>query len=124
MSNPCFPRPIDESGQRRIAPTDISQFIRLGGVQIELLDYASPGTFGEPHHRRNHLGLTHLSFWVDDVEARALELERCGGTILQGTRNPADDASVRILFLADPDGTRVELMAPVARGGDAAPTTG
>jgi catechol 2,3-dioxygenase-like lactoylglutathione lyase family enzyme len=102
---------------RQIAEVDppvdvVSQFIRLGGVQIELLDYASPGTIGEPHHRRNHLGLTHLSFWVDDVEARALALERLGGTILQDTRNPSEDTSVRILFLADPDGTRVELMAP------------
>ena len=29
MSNSRFPRPIDPDGQRKIAPTDISQFIRL-----------------------------------------------------------------------------------------------
>jgi hypothetical protein len=29
MSNSLFPRPIDHDGQRKIAPTDISQFIRL-----------------------------------------------------------------------------------------------
>ncbi len=29
MSNAQFPRPIDPDGQRKIAPTDISQFIRL-----------------------------------------------------------------------------------------------
>ncbi len=100
------------------APVDvISQFIRLEGLRIELLDYTSPGTFGTPHTRRNHLGLTHLSFVVDDVEARALELEAVGGTILQDTRNPPDDETLRILFVADPDGNRVELMAFPEGGG-------
>jgi catechol 2,3-dioxygenase-like lactoylglutathione lyase family enzyme len=93
-------------------PVDvISQFINLGGLTIELLDYVSPGTFGAPHHRRNQLGLTHLSFIVDDVEARARELERAGGTILPDTRNDPGDPSIRILFVADPDGNRVELMS-------------
>jgi glyoxylase I family protein len=101
---------------RQIAEVDppvevISQFIHLGGQRIELLDYASPGPFGQPHVRRNHLGLTHLSFIVDDVEAGARHLEMVGGTILQDTRNPAEDESLRILFVADPDGNRVELMA-------------
>jgi glyoxylase I family protein len=81
------------------------------GQRIELLDYASPGPFGQPHVPRNHLGLTHLSFIVDDVEAGARHLETVGGTILQDTRNPAEDESLRILFVADPDGNRVELMA-------------
>jgi glyoxylase I family protein len=100
------------------APVDlISQFIRLEGLRIELLDYTSPGTFGTPHSRRNHLGLTHLSFVVDDVEARARELEAAGGTILQDTRNPPDDETLRILFVADPDGNRVELMAFPEGGG-------
>lgn len=95
------------------APVDVTaQFIMLGTLEIELLYYASPGTIGQPHQRRNHLGLTHLSFVVDDVEASALELEALGGTILQDTRNDTDDPEAeRILFLADPDGTRVELMS-------------
>jgi catechol 2,3-dioxygenase-like lactoylglutathione lyase family enzyme len=93
-------------------PVDVvSQFIHLGGLTIELLDYASPGTFGTPHHRRNQLGLTHLSFIVDDVEARALDLEAAGGTILQDTRNDPADPTLRILFVGDPDGNRIELMS-------------
>src|SRR5271156_1588806 len=64
-------------------PVDVTaQFIRLGALEIELLYYAAPGAFGTPVNRRNHLGLTHLSFVVDDVEARALELEAVGGVIL------------------------------------------
>jgi catechol 2,3-dioxygenase-like lactoylglutathione lyase family enzyme len=102
---------------RQIAEVDppvdvVAQFIVLGALELELLHYASPGTIGRPHERRNHLGLTHLSFVVDDVERRALELEALGGTILQDTRNPTEDPeSERILFVADPDGTRVELMS-------------
>jgi catechol 2,3-dioxygenase-like lactoylglutathione lyase family enzyme len=94
-------------------PVDVvAQFIQLGALEIELLAYASPGVTGEPSRRRNQLGLTHLSFVVDDVEARALELEAAGGTILPETRNDTTDPSTeRILFVADPDGTRIELMA-------------
>jgi glyoxylase I family protein len=94
-------------------PVDVTaQFIRLGALEIELLHYVSPGAFGTPVTRRNHLGLTHLSFVVDDVEARAVELEAVGGVILHETRNDTSDPkSERILFVADPDGTRVELMS-------------
>ena len=66
---------------------------------------------GQPSTRRNHLGLTHLSFIVEDVDAAAMELEQYGGTIIEGTRSGQDEPrSVQIVFLADPDGTRVELM--------------
>jgi lactoylglutathione lyase len=76
-----------------------------------LLHYASPGCFGRPAHRRNQLGITHFSFVVDDVDAAAADLERFGGTIVAGTRSGQQDPdAVQIVFLADPDGTRVELM--------------
>jgi predicted enzyme related to lactoylglutathione lyase len=75
------------------------------------LHYRSPGVFGTPSNRRNQLGLTHLSFVVDDVDAAAAELVTYGGTIVAGTRSGQDDPdSVQIIFVADPDGTRVELM--------------
>jgi catechol 2,3-dioxygenase-like lactoylglutathione lyase family enzyme len=101
---------------RQIAEVDppcdfTSFFIQKDGLRIELLDYRSPGVFGEPSNRRNHLGLTHLSFVVDDVDAAARELEAFGGTIVEGTRSGQHDPDmVQIIFLADPDGTRVELM--------------
>jgi hypothetical protein len=48
---------------------------------------------------------------VEDVDAAAAELEQFGGRILEGTRSGQDDpAAVQIIFLEDPDGTRVELM--------------
>ena len=101
---------------RPIAEVDLpcsltSYFIQKDGLRVELLDYHSPGVIGHPSNRRNHLGLTHLSFVVDDVDAAARELEEYGGTIIEGTRSGQHDPStVQIVFLADPDGTRVELM--------------
>ena len=101
-------RPIAEIGP----PVDlIAQFVRLGDVNIELLGFTTPSPTGRPSDRRNQLGLTHLSFRVDDVDRRARELEALGGTVLHDTRFGAGDpAAEQILYVADPDGTRVELM--------------
>ena len=52
-----------------------SQFLRRDGASIELLHYGSPGTVGSAERRPvNQLGLTHLCFRVDDVEAVASRL--------------------------------------------------
>jgi glyoxylase I family protein len=101
-------RPIAEVD----APCHLTSFfIQKDGLRVELLHYRSPGVIGTPSTRRNHLGLTHLSFVVEDVDAAARELEGYGGTIVEGTRSGQDDpTSVQIIFVADPDGTRVELM--------------
>ncbi len=92
-------------------PRDVvltSQFIRREGLAIELLHYESPGTHGRPSESRNQLGITHLSFWVDDLDAAERRLVESGGRVIEGTRTTGE--GIRLLFLADPDGTRVELM--------------
>ena len=90
----------------------VSQFIRRGTLAIELLAYRSPGAIGRPSTRRNQLGFTHLSFTVPDVDAAARSLVACGGRLLPGTRTGAGDPNaVQIVFLADPDGARIELMS-------------
>jgi len=101
-------RPIAEVD----APCSLTSFfVEKDGLRVELLDFRSPPVFGTPSTRRNQLGLTHLSFVVDDVDAAAAELQSYGGRIVEGTRSGQDDpASVQIVFLEDPDGTRVELM--------------
>jgi catechol 2,3-dioxygenase-like lactoylglutathione lyase family enzyme len=85
----------------------VSQFITLDGMKIELLHFESPGVDGRPSSRRNQRGLTHLSFYVDDVDATAARLEEYGGTILTETRS---NPGVELVFLTDPDGVRIELM--------------
>jgi lactoylglutathione lyase len=91
----------------------VSQFITRDGVSIELLHYAKGEVTGSPSATRNQLGLTHLSLNVDDVDETAAKLVACGGTVVDSTRTKIDnpDGSVNdFVFVADPDGTRVELM--------------
>jgi lactoylglutathione lyase len=82
--------------------------ITHGGLKIELLHFVSPGPTGTPAVRRNELGFTHVSFVVDDLEGVAARLVALGGTTLDGTRAVL---GYDVMFVADPDGTRVELMA-------------
>ncbi len=87
-----------------------SQFITLGTMKIELLCYSQPVPQGSPSTSRGQLGFTHLSFHVDDVDAGAARLVELGGTIIETTRA---NLGIEIVFLADPDGARVELMGPM-----------
>ena len=98
-----------------------SQLIELEGMRIELLHYTTPGVDGTPSDRRNKLGLTHLSFWVDDVDAAAARLVAHGGTIVESTRTTP---GIELVFLADPDGTRVELMSLPGGGAPPLPAAG
>ncbi|MDI2130227.1 VOC family protein [Yinghuangia seranimata] len=105
----------DEAAATLEVPTPVrltSQMIAKGALVIELLCYASPGATGTPSAHRNQLGLTHLSFTVEDVDAAAARLVEYGGTLLADTRTSmkTDLGSAELVFLADPDGTRVELM--------------
>jgi catechol 2,3-dioxygenase-like lactoylglutathione lyase family enzyme len=86
-----------------------SQMITRGEWKIELLGFAQPRVVGAPAQARNVLGFTHLSLDVDDVDSVATRLVELGGTILASTRARL---GFDVLFVADPDGTRVELMAP------------
>jgi lactoylglutathione lyase len=93
----------------------VCQFLRRDdGLTVELLAFGSPGPTGLPSSSRNQLGLTHLSFWVDDLESAIERLVACGGSVVAGATN--EDA-VPLAFVADPDGTRVEVMQRPPRGG-------
>ena len=96
-------RALEVDGPARLR----SQWISHGDLQIELLSFAQPSSDGTPSAHRNHHGLTHLAFNGDDVDAAATRLVRCGGTLLAPTRS---NPGVELVFVADPDGTRVELM--------------
>lgn len=87
----------------------VSQFVRNGDMRIELLAFASPQAIGTPSSKRYQLGLTHLSFVVDDIDTATAHLVAHGGAVVEGTRS-VKDGKVHIIFIADPDGTRIELM--------------
>ena len=91
----------------------VSQFISRDGLTIELLYYAAGGVTGVPSNVRNHLGFTHLSLVVDDVDKVAAKLVEHGGTRLDSTRSHMEGpegTSSDFVFVADPDGVRIELM--------------
>jgi catechol 2,3-dioxygenase-like lactoylglutathione lyase family enzyme len=89
-----------------------AHFIKRDGFEFELLYYRTPGTHGSPSMSRNQLGFTHFAVYVDDLDAEIARLVECGGTVIEKTRTKMgeDAESVELVFIADPDGVRVELM--------------
>jgi len=83
------------------------------GVMLELLKIESPGHIG-PSERRpiNQLGITHLSFVIDDLDAVCGLIEKHGGRALRETRVDSDFGA--IVFCTDPDGARIELWEKTA----------
>lgn len=94
-------------------PTPIrltSQFVRKDGVQLEFLEYVSPGHQGSAERRpMNQLGLTHLSVKVDAIEPVIEAVVAHGGRVHRETyvnNGPGGE----FIYCTDPDGIRVELM--------------
>jgi catechol 2,3-dioxygenase-like lactoylglutathione lyase family enzyme len=88
-----------------------AQMVRnADGNTIELLKLDSPACFG-PRERRpmNSYGLTHMAFYVDDIDAVAAAVEANGGHTHPHTR-AVFGSGIEIMYCTDPDGVRVELM--------------
>jgi catechol 2,3-dioxygenase-like lactoylglutathione lyase family enzyme len=84
-----------------------SQMIQLADLKIEIISYTSPPTTGTPSSSRGAVGFTHLSFLHPAIDEFAQHLVDSGGTILKDTRV---NVGIEVVFLADPDGIRIELM--------------
>ena len=76
-----------------------------GGVTIELLGFAHRGEV--PKGPRPALGYTNASLAVDDLDAAHAELVAAG---IQPLQEPFEVGGVRMFFVADPDGTAIELI--------------
>ncbi|MET0729121.1 MAG: VOC family protein [Acidimicrobiales bacterium] len=99
---------VDSSG-----PVEMRvQFLALDGVKLELISWPSPGAHGTPSRSRTQLGLTHLSYEVTDLPAVEAKLVALGATPIEGSRLRAERPryEIEMVFLADPDGTRIELV--------------
>jgi catechol 2,3-dioxygenase-like lactoylglutathione lyase family enzyme len=96
------------------APKLRSQYIVRDGLSIELLGFASPRPVPRDGRREmNRVGLTHLSFRVDDVDAVAAKVVELGGEVHPHTRTTMGDpdaGGLDFVYCTDPDGTRIELM--------------
>ncbi len=85
-------------------------YLERDGMRIELLYYARPGTVGEAAVRpMNQPGLTHFAIRVSDLDAVVERLVALGGRVLEETRVTNEQYDARLVYVADPDGTRLEL---------------
>jgi lactoylglutathione lyase len=94
-----------------------SRMLRRGDVRLELLHWIEPEASGDRTRRSmTTFGMTHLCFRVDDIEDLVAIAERAGGQVHRHTLSELPGAgvggqSVKLLYLTDPDGVRIECMA-------------
>lgn len=81
-------------------------YLRRDGFVLELLGFTEPPP--EPPSPWSILrpGLTHVSLMVDDLEAACARVTACGGRVRDTGRVAG------AVFVEDPDGRPVELLAP------------
>lgn len=99
------------------APRFRTRMLGRADVRVELLEWSRPAVEGDGTRRpMNHLGMTHLCFRVDDVDELAAQVTAAGGDVHRETRSVLAGAGpgggdVVVMYVTDPDGTRVEFMA-------------
>lgn len=81
-------------------------YLRRDGFVLELLGFSEPPP--EPPSTWSILrpGLTHVSLMVDDLDAACARVTACGGRVRDAGRVAG------AVFVEDPDGQVVELLAP------------
>lgn len=80
-------------------------YLRLGGFVLELMEFDRPANPAARVRVVNEPGLTHLSVGVDDIAAVVARVDDFGGSVVAGTDvGPA-------VFIRDPDGQLIELLA-------------
>jgi catechol 2,3-dioxygenase-like lactoylglutathione lyase family enzyme len=111
---PCFDAGDEVAAVSEVEPPVrmTSQYLTKDGFRLELTGWAVPEAHGEPSQTRNQRGLTHLSFEVDDIVETEARLLATGGQRLPDARVRLDrePAAISLVFLTDPDGTRIELL--------------
>ena len=86
-------------------------YLRRDGTTLELLHFPEPGThLARGPRAMNQVGLTHLSFLVEDLDAVLARLRALGARVLDGPRLGGEGAGPQAIFVTDPDGTRIELV--------------
>jgi catechol 2,3-dioxygenase-like lactoylglutathione lyase family enzyme len=86
-------------------------YLERDGWRLELMEFPVPGWIGPNTPRpMNQLGLTHLSFRVDDLDSICAQIEAAGGGLLLETRLAQPGSPTRVIMAHDPDGVRFELI--------------
>jgi catechol 2,3-dioxygenase-like lactoylglutathione lyase family enzyme len=99
------------SGELGAAQGHLQSMRNAQGVELLLSELKHPHP-GGPAERRpnNQYGLTHLAFWVDDIQRSAECVVAAGGRVYPHTRAYFAEARVTLMYATDPNGIRVELM--------------
>ena len=86
-------------------------YLERDGWRLELIAFPKPGWIGPSTPRpMNQLGLTHLSFRVEDLDAVCARVREAGGGVLTDTLIEPAGSPVRAIMAHDPDGMRLELI--------------
>jgi glyoxylase I family protein len=94
-----------------------SRMLARPDVRVELLQWDEPSATGDGQRRvMTERGMTHLCIRVDDIDDLSDAAVAAGGAVHPGTLSVLpgaglDGADVKLLYLTDPDGTRIECMA-------------
>ncbi|MDP9181552.1 MAG: VOC family protein [Actinomycetota bacterium] len=97
----------------------LSRMLARDELRLELLQWIEPkAVSGGTRQPMTRPGLTHLAFRVDTVDELWEAAARAGGAAHPETlsRLPGvgdDSRDAELVYLTDPDGTRIELMAGV-----------
>ena len=81
-------------------------YLAIDGLLLELLHFDRPTSKPSVDRSMNEPGLTHLSLFVDDLEAVIAAVPRHGGRVR------ADTHVGNAVFVEDPDGQAIEVIAP------------
>ncbi len=86
-------------------------YLERDSLRIELLHYPRPGAVGSPEPRpMNQLGLTHLAVRVESLDDAIAKLIPLGAKVLEQTRVRNDEFDADLVYVTDPDGTRIECV--------------
>jgi lactoylglutathione lyase len=74
------------------------------GFVLELIDYSKREVHVGPERVMDHVGLTHMSLSVSDLEGVLAMVESFGGSVVKAT------VSDQFAMIRDPDGQLIELL--------------
>jgi catechol 2,3-dioxygenase-like lactoylglutathione lyase family enzyme len=83
-------------------------FLERDGVIVELqtIDGDDPSVITNIQR-----GLSHIGFKVDDLDGVIAQLEAAGASVIRSSRFADDELGSEVVFVTDPDGTRIELIS-------------
>ena len=81
-------------------------YLQLGDYKLELFEFEENGSSYEPEPDED-VGLKHLAFRVEDVDAVTEKLKAEG---VNFTLEPLETDGVKLAFFQDPDGISIEII--------------